>query len=140
MKLKEWREIYPEYEDYEDDEVMSEFDVEPDEEEPDTVTPALYDIQGMLEKLCTSVQEIVIPDKSADVLLLLKQIKNGLGSLEVAIKAIDVNVNLPAPIVNIPKQESIKIPEIIMPEPCKEWLFDIKRDRNGFIQSVTARA
>ena len=65
----------------------------------------------------------------------LKQIKNALASLEVAVKSIDVNVTVPpakAPIINVP--------EIKLPEQKTNWQFDIKRDKNGFISEVTARA
>jgi len=138
MKLTEFRDKFPDYSDLSDDDVVAQFEIEVGES-PDLVTPALYDIEETLEKLCATVQAIVIPDKSADVLLLLKQIKNGLGSLETAIKSIDVSVTVPPPVVNIPPQV-VKAAEIVFPEPLKEWTFDVKRDRNGYIQSVTARA
>jgi len=134
MKLTEFRDKFPDYSDLSDDDVVAQFEIEVGES-PDLVTPALYDIEETLEKLCATVQAIVIPDKSADVLLLLKQIKNGLGSLETAIKSIDVNVTVPAPVVKVPKSDPI-----VFPAPLKEWTFDVKRDRNGYIQSVIARA
>lgn len=139
MNLKEWREAYPEYSHVDDDEVISTFDIEIGES-PDLVTPALYEIEETLEKLCETVSGITIPKyDNADVILLLKQIKNGLGSLETAIKAIDVNVTTAAPVVNIPKQ-TIEIPKVVLPEPLREWTFEVNRNRNGYIESITARA
>lgn len=136
MKLCDWRKEYEEYDDMTDEEVLSEFDVEPDDEkEFDTVTPALYDIEAKLESLCTLVGDITIPDLS-DV---IKQIKNQLKVVETAIKGIDVNVTLPAPIVNIPPQPEIKIPTIVIPKPLKEWSFSIVRDRNGYIAEIIAK-
>jgi hypothetical protein len=134
MKLPEWREAYPDHDHLTDEEVMVEFDIEVGDA-PDMVTPALYDINEVLEKICNVLEAMKIPTQGADVLPLLKQIKNGLVSLEVAIKAIDVNVSLPAPVVNIPKASAITFPE-----PLKEWTFDAIRDGRGYIQTVKARA
>lgn len=136
MKLTQFREQYPEYDDMTDEEVIAEYDIEVGED-ADLVVPALYDIEEKLENLCASVQAIVIPDHSADVMALLKQIKNALGSLEVAVNKIDMTVNVPAPVVKVTERP---IPELKLPEPITSWKFEISRDRNGFIQSVTARA
>lgn len=133
MKLYEFREMYPEFDDVSDEEVVATYDIEVGEV-ADLTTPILYSIEGAIEGLCQTVAAIQIPDKSADVLALLKQIKNGLGSLEVAIKSIDVQVNVPAPVVNMPKMEKVVIPEAV-----KEWTFEIIRNRNGYITEVIAK-
>jgi hypothetical protein len=139
MKLNEWREEFPEYDHLSDDEVIAEYDIEVGEL-PDLSTPILYEIEEKLEALCAAVASIQIPDMT-DV---VKQIKNQLKVLETAIKGIDVNVTLPAPIVNIPQQPPIKIPAIVippvvLPEPMKEWKFSIVRDRNGFVSEIIAK-
>lgn len=136
MTLKEFRQEYPEYSDMKDEDIKELLSLEEEDgEEPDNVVPALYDIEEAVNKLCAVVTKLEIPDNSAPVLELLKQIKNKLGTLETAVKAIDVTVNVPpmkAPVVNVP--------EVVFPESKREWIFDIKRDRNGFIQEVIARS
>jgi len=135
MTLKEFRIEYPEYEDMSDEDVRALLSLEDEGQEPDNVVPALFDIEEAVKNLCTIVKTIEIPDHSAPVLTLLKQIKNALGSLEVAVKSIDVMVNVPPA-----KPAVINVPEIKFPEQKKEWVFDVKRDRNGFISEVIARA
>jgi hypothetical protein len=139
MNLKQWRETYPDWDNCPDEQVLAEFEIEVGEE-PDLVVPALYDIEEAVEKLCAAVCEIKIPDHTAPVLDLLKQIKNALGSLEVAIKKIDVNVTTAAPVVNIPKADPIVFPKMAFPEPLTEWDFEVITDRNGWPVSVKARA
>ena len=135
MTLVEWRETYPQYADMSDEEIMEEYEIDMGAA-PDFVTPALYDIEERLEELCEIVKKVEFPKAdNADVLLLLKQIKNGLGSLESAVKAIDVNVSVPAPVVKVPTAE-----KIVLPEPVREWKFTPIRDRNGYIIDVIAKA
>jgi hypothetical protein len=135
MKLKEWRETYPEYDELVDEEVLAEFEIEVGED-PDLVTPALYDIEEAIGKLTEVVQAIRIPEPDKDIITLLKQIKNGISSLETAIKSIDVNVDVAAPIVNVPKA----IPFTTPPAIPMEWVFTPIRDAKGYIIDVTARA
>jgi len=139
MLLTQFRKQFPEYDDIADDDLSLEFDFEP--EEVDTITPAIdglgETLGDKLEELCKIVRSIEIPNQSVDVLALLKQIKNGIGSLEVAIKKIDVNVTTAAPVVKVPAQV---IQKLELPKPITEWNFDIVRDRNGFAQSVKATA
>lgn len=108
--------------------------------------------------LIATIQEennrIAASDSSKTMLEVLSQIKNKLNAVETAIKAIDVVpptipapvvnipapvVNIPAPIVNVPKASTVA-PIVNIPEPLKEWIFDVKRDRNGFISEIVARA
>lgn len=129
--------MFSEYEDYSDDEVISEFEVEHDPVEEDLSIPILQDIGSKIDGLRRTVGDITIPDRSSDVIALLKQIKNGLSSLETAVNKIDVNVDVPSPIVKVPAQV---IQELVMPEQVKEWSFEIVRNKNGYISEVIAKA
>lgn len=138
MTFSDFRKEFPEYDDISDEELSDMFEIEKEyEPEEDLVVPALADLKTVLERLCQITEQKKFPDQNADVIALLKQIKNGLGSLEVAINKIDVNVTTAAPVVKVPPQI---VQELILPEPIKEWTFDIIRDRNGFAKSVIARA
>ena len=134
MTLGEFRSQYPDYDDISDEEVLS-WGVIEEGEEPDLVVPALYDIEEAINKLNSSIIGIDIPDNTAPVIDLLKQIKNKLVSLESAIKGIDINVNVPhqkIPVVNIP--------EMVFPEIPKGWEFTIIYDKRGNITGAEATA
>ena len=142
MTLKEFRNTFPEYDDIEDEDILDKFELEEDddEKEEEPSIPLLNDIVTELKNLRDTVSAMRFPestDPAPPIVKLLEKVCARLDKVEMAVKGMDLNVNLPeakAPIVNIPKND------IVFPEPLKEWTFDIKRDQNGFIAGVVARA
>lgn len=135
MTLDEFRQEYPEYEDMSDADVLNLIDLDPGQHQ-DNVVPALFDIEEAVKELCAIVKGLEIPKTDiAPVVNLLKQVKNALGSLETAVKSIDVNVTVPPA-----KAPVITVPAVTFPEQKTNWVFDVKRDKNGFISEVIARA
>jgi len=114
-----------------------------DREKPDTITPLLQQLFTQLQSLESTVSSTISPANTGQLVARC----NGIESLSanvskvkppvVKVDAPVVNVPAPvvtieAPIINIPKADPVII------HTPKQWEFKVNRDRNGFIQSVTA--
>lgn len=139
MKLKEFRRQYPEYDDISDAELASlihsseymniDFNEfmgmisDKEEKKEDHITPALNKILSELNIIASKLK----PSDNSELVKAIEDLKNCINPV------INPIINTEAPIVNVPAAE-IKI------EQVKEWVFEVKRDRNGYIAEVIARS
>lgn len=149
MKIKELRKKYPQYDDI-GDEKFAEWlyesrykDQLPKEsfmtaigigiQEPSTTEVILPKICEMKETLHSDLVSTI--KKLDDMSKLMLKIADEINSLH---KSID-KIQFEAPEIEFPE---IQIPQtqVNIPEPVKQWKFDVVRDRNGFISEVVARA
>lgn len=147
MNLTVFRKHNPEYEDLSDDELV------------DALKESYYSdlptehIVKLLEEFEEEVKE---PEA---YIKLLEEVKSLLISVREAVENISITVE--APVVNIPeiKIPTINVPKadapivnvqaptsyatparVVIPEAPKEWIFEVVRSRDGYIQNVVARA
>jgi hypothetical protein len=115
-------------------------------EEPEESTTSLKRIEQLLQDLNEGIRMVEAKepaDNTQGIIAILQEVKEQL--IKFNKKSFEVKVD--APIVNIPKQDApiVNIPKqtatpVTITESPKEWTFNIKRDQNGFIQEVTAKA